>query len=116
MILKQILPLRWGRNVEFHYYDRPFFLERQNCLFSSSLLRHQNVKSVFLVHHYIEIDKDHNIESVFLVHHYYNKNQIFDVLILPKASKKITTSKIKKDLFKQLPMVYYLWIPRPVGG
>ena len=63
MILKQILPLRWGRNVEFHYYDRPFFLERQNCLFSSSLLRHQNVKSVFLVHHYIEKEKYHNVDN-----------------------------------------------------
>jgi metal-responsive CopG/Arc/MetJ family transcriptional regulator len=53
------------------------------------------LKSVFLVHHYTEIDKDHNVESVFLVHHYYNKNQTFNVLILPMASKKIPTLKIK---------------------
>ncbi len=33
-----------GRNVEFHYYDWSFF---------------HNVKSPFLVDHYIEIDKDH---------------------------------------------------------
>jgi hypothetical protein len=33
-----------GQNVEFHYYDRPFFSEHCKCLFSSSLLRHQNVK------------------------------------------------------------------------
>ncbi len=90
-----------GRNVEFHYYDWPFISERRNCLFSSSLLRHQNVESVFLVHHYIEIDKDHNVESVFLVHHYYDKNQTFDVLILPMASKKIRTLKIKT--------INYLW-------
>ncbi len=90
-----------GRNVEFHYYDWPFISERRNCLFSSSLLRHQNVESVFLVHHYIEIDKDHNVESVFLVHHYYDKNQTFDVLFLPMASKKIRTSKIKN--------INYLW-------
>jgi hypothetical protein len=37
----------------------------------------------------------HYIESVFLVHHYYDKNQTFDVLILPMASKKITKLKIK---------------------
>ncbi len=37
----------------------------------------------------------HNVENVFWVHHYYDKNQTFNVLILPMASKKITTSKIK---------------------
>ena len=42
----------------------------------------------------------HYIKSVFLVHHY-DKNQTFDVLILPMASKKITTSKIKN--------INYLW-------
>jgi hypothetical protein len=101
--------LRGGRNVKFHYYNWPFFSEHRNGLFSSSLLRHQNVKSVFLVHHYIKKEKDHNVKSVFLVDHYYDKNQIFDVLILPMASKKIT-SKIKD----QLPMAYYLCLPRPV--
>ena len=44
---------------------------------------------------------NHYIESVFLVHHYYDKNQTFDVLILPMASKKIRTSKIKN--------IHYLW-------
>jgi hypothetical protein len=44
---------------------------------------------------------NHYIKSVFLVHHYYNKNQTFDVLILPMASKKIRTSKIKN--------INYLW-------
>ncbi len=95
---------RGGRNVKFHYYDRSFFSEHRNCLFSSSLLHHQNVESVFLVHHYIEKEKDHNVESVFLVHHYYDKNQTFDVLILPMASKKIATSKIKNIFLSN-----YLW-------
>ena len=40
---------RGGQNIEFHYYDRPFF---------------QNIESVFLVHHNIEIDKDQNIKSL----------------------------------------------------
>jgi hypothetical protein len=55
-----------------------------------------------------------------LVDHFYSittttKKKTFDVVILPMASKKITTSKIKNIFFKQLPMAYYLWIPRPVG-
>jgi hypothetical protein len=49
-------------------------------------------------------EKDHNVKSVFLVHHYYDKNQTFDVLILPMASKKITTSKIKNIFLSN-----YLW-------
>jgi hypothetical protein len=53
---------------------------------------HNSIESVFLVHHYYY---NQNIKSVFLVHHYYDKNQTFDVLILPMASKKITMSKIK---------------------
>jgi hypothetical protein len=49
---------------------------------------------------------NHFIKSVFLVHHYYDKNQTFDVLILPMASKKITTSKIKlSTTYGVLPMV-----------
>jgi hypothetical protein len=32
--------MRGGRNIKFHYYDRPFFSEHQKCLFSSS--QHQN--------------------------------------------------------------------------
>ena len=62
-----------GRNVEFQNYDWPFFSERQNCLFSSSLLR---------------------------------QKKTFDVLILPMASKKITTLKIKiSTTYGVLPMV-----------
>ncbi len=56
------LRLRGGWNVEFHYYDRPFFSEHRKLLFSWSLLQHQNVKSVFLVDHNYKIDKDQNIQ------------------------------------------------------
>ncbi len=50
--------------------------------------------------------KHHYIKSVFLVHHYYDKDQTFDVLILPIASKKITTLKIKiSTTYGVLPMV-----------
>jgi hypothetical protein len=73
--------------------------------------KHQNIESVFLVHHYYD---NQNIESVFLVHHYYDNQNIkknikiktFDVLILPMASKKITPSKIKIfTTYGILPMV-----------
>ncbi len=53
---------------------------------------HHYIESHFLVHHYYY---NQNIQNGSLVDHYYNKNQTFDVLILPMASKKITTSKIK---------------------
>ena len=61
------------------------------------------IRSVFLVHHYYY---NQNIKSVILVHRHCNKNQTFDVLILPMASKKITTSKIKiSTTYGILPMV-----------
>jgi hypothetical protein len=41
---------------------------------------------------------------------------LFDILIVPMMSEKIRTSKVTKIDFKSLPMMYYLWIPRPVGG
>ncbi len=41
--------LRGGRNLEFHYYDRPFF---------------QNVNIVFLVHHYY--DKNQTFDVLIL--------------------------------------------------
>ena len=48
----------------------------------------------------------HYIKNGFLVDHYYDKNQTFDVLILPMASKKITTLKIKiSTTYGILPMV-----------
>jgi hypothetical protein len=80
--------LRGGRNVKFHYYNRKNFSLHWKWLFSWSLLQH------------------HYIKNGFLVHHYYDKNQTFDVLILPMASKKITTLKIKiSSTFGILPMV-----------
>ena len=55
----------------------------------------QNVEMVFLVDQNVESQKDQNVESVHLF-----------------SIKVIRTSKIKKH---QLPMAYYLWLPRPVG-
>ena len=55
---------------------------------------------------------NHYIESVFLVHHYYDKNQTFDVLFYLWRQKRSQRRKSKY----QLPMAYYLWLPRPVGG
>ena len=66
-----------------------------------TLKKDHYIESVFLVHHYYY---NQNIKSVFLVHHYYDKNQTFDVLILPMASKKITTLKIKNIFLSN-----YLW-------
>jgi hypothetical protein len=64
---------------------------------------HHYIKSLFLVHHYYY---NQNIKKGFLVDHYYDKNQTFDVLILPMASKKITTLKIKiSATYCILPMV-----------
>jgi hypothetical protein len=55
--------MRGGRNVEFHYYNRPFFSLHRKWLFSWSLLRHHYIKNGFLVDHYIKIDKDHHYKN-----------------------------------------------------
>ncbi len=78
-----IISMRGGRNVEFHYYDRPFFSLHWKWLFSWSLLWHHYIKSPFLVDHYYDT---------------------YDVLILPMASKKITPLKIKNIFLSN-----YLW-------
>ncbi len=58
--------------------------------------KNQNVEKPTKMKENIEkFVNNHFNESVFLDHHYYDKNQTFDVLILPMASKKIRTSKIK---------------------
>jgi hypothetical protein len=77
-----------GRNVEFPYYDWPFFSLHRKCLFSWS--EHQ--KSV---------------------HHYYDKNLDFRCSDFTYGVKKDQNVENKKH---QLPMAYYLWLPRPVGG
>ncbi len=41
-----IVLLRGGWNYKFHYYDRPLLSEHWKCLFSFSLLRHQNIESL----------------------------------------------------------------------
>ncbi len=71
-IKSYILFKRGGQDVEFHYYNRPFFSLHQKFLFSWSLLRHHYIENGFLVDHYYDITTSKI--SVFLVHHYY-KNQ-----------------------------------------
>ena len=41
--------MRGGQNVEFHYYYKAIISEHRKCLFSLSLLRHQNIESVNLI-------------------------------------------------------------------
>ncbi len=90
-----------GWNVEFHYYDWPFFSLHRKWLFSWSLLRH------------------HYIENGFLVDHYYNitttTKKDFWRCDFTYGIKKDHNVENQKYLFKQLPVAYYLWIPRPVG-
>ncbi len=85
---------RGGQNVKFHYYNRPFFSLHRKYLFSSSLLRHHYIKTVFLVHHYYDKER----LSMFWFYLWHQKR-----------------SQHRKSKY-QLPMVYYLWLPRPVGG
>ncbi len=66
---------------KFHYYDRPFFSEHRKCLFSSSLLLHQNIESPFLVDHNYEIDKIRTskltkITTTKVVDHYYENQNV----------------------------------------
>jgi hypothetical protein len=37
------------QNVKFHYYYKAIISEHRKCLFSLSLLRHQNIESVHLI-------------------------------------------------------------------
>ena len=57
---------------------------------STTDLKFQNIKSVFLVHHCYD---NQNIKSVFLVHHYYNNQNIIK-----------RTSKLRLLMFW-----FYLW-------
>jgi len=57
--LMQVDLMRGCRNVEFHYYDRPFFSLHRKSLFSWSLLLHHYIENGILVDHFIQIDKDH---------------------------------------------------------
>ncbi len=85
-------------------YQQKFYQSTQICLFFGrrSLLQKSGRQKPTKTKKNIETFVNHHyIKSVFLVHHYYDKNQTFDVLILPMASKKITTSTIKN--------IIYLW-------
>jgi hypothetical protein len=90
-IVSLSLKVRGGRDVKFQSVDWPFFSLLRKWLFSWSLLRHHYIENGFLVNHYY---KNQNVEKNI-------KIKTFDVLILPMASKKITTSKIKNS--------NYLW-------
>ena len=53
-----------------------------------------------------------NVEIVFLVHHYYDKERLSMFWFYLWRQKRSQRQKSKY----QLPMAYYLWLPRPVGG
>ena len=80
-------------------------------------LWNQNIESVFLVHHYYN---NQNIKSVFLVHHYYDNQNIKKNIEIDFQSSDFTYGVKKDQNIKNwkplLPMAYYLWLPRPVGG
>ncbi len=50
-----------------------------------------------------------------LRHQYYDKKKDFRRCDFTYGIKKDHNVENQKCLFKQLPMAYYLWIPRPVG-
>ena len=62
---------------------------------------------------------DHCIEMCPLVDHYYDitttTKKDFGRCDFTYGIKKAHNVKNQKYLFKQLPMAYNLWIPRPVG-
>ena len=92
-----------GRNVEFHYYDWPFFSEHQKCLFSSSLLLHQNIESLFLVDHNYKIAKIRTskltkITTTKVVDHFYENQNV-------EKNKK----NIKSLSFVWFSHLNYLW-------
>ena len=80
-----------GSECRISLLQQAIFLLHQKWLFSWSLLQHHYIKNGFLVDHYYD---NQNVEKNI-------KIKTFDVLILPMASKKITTSKIKN--------INYLW-------
>jgi hypothetical protein len=63
---------------------------------------------------------DHYIKMCPLVDHYYDittttKKKDFQRCDFTYGIKKDHNVENQKYLFKQIPMAYYLWIPRPVG-
>jgi hypothetical protein len=53
-----------------------------------------------------------NVEIVFLVYHYYDKKRLLMFLFYLWRQKRSQRRKSKY----QLPIAYYLWLSRPVGG
>jgi hypothetical protein len=71
-------------------------------------IKNQNVESLKMTFDVlIFLEAIGNIRTLKVLVHFLAKNT-FNVLILPMASEKIRTSKIKKS--------NYLCVPRPVGG
>ena len=91
-----------GQNYKNHNIKNVSKLQNiKKCFFSSSLLQHQNVKSVFLVHHcYNNQNIKKNIEI---------DSWCSDFTYGVKKDQNVENQK------HQLPMAYYLWLPRPVG-
>ncbi len=114
---------RGGRNVKFHYYDRPFFSLHQKWLFSWSLLRHHYIQNGFSVDHYYNITTSKMAFQLITTTTSLHRKSLFSWSLLWHFRCSDFTYGIKKDhnvknqkyLFKQLPMAYYLWLPRPVG-
>ena len=67
--------------------------------------KHQNIESVFLLHHYYY---NQNIESVFLVHHYYNNQNIEKNIEIDFRCSDFTYG-VKKDKNVKNWNINYLW-------
>ncbi len=87
----QVIP-----NISFRVWEKVRTTKIRTSKFKKNIKnvsKHQNIESVFLVHHYYY---NQNIESVFLVHHYYdNQNIEKDIEIDFRCSD--FTCGVKKD-------------------
>jgi hypothetical protein len=93
---------------------RAVFSIHRKCLFSSSLLRHQNIKSVFLVDHNYKIDKDQNIEIDKYQNieidkdHYYKSSWS----LLRKSERE---KEWKEHGKSQFCLIFKFWLPMAYG-
>ncbi len=128
-----------GWSVEFQNYDWPFFSERQNCLLSLSLLQHHNVENQKEHRkigrrslHWKDLLKwsecqkrkrsehqkanNHNVKKSWSLlqrseHRKEHRNWLSMFWFYLWRQKRSQRQKSKY----QLPMAYYLRLPRPVG-
>jgi hypothetical protein len=70
-----------------------------------NISKHQNIESVFLVHHYYY---NQNIASVFLVHHYYDNQNIKKNIEIDFRCSDFTYC-VKKDQNVKNRNINYLW-------